>query len=298
MRTEFREEPCRTALNPVRGMDFGWSLNPYMGCAHRCTFCYVRAFERRADRPADDRYGRSVRVKINIEQVLAAELARPGWQREEVVVGAATDPYQPAEARYRLTRAAIRLLAVHRTPFTIITRGPLVVRDRDVLGEAARRVAVSVNISIPTLDERLWRTTEPGTPPPRQRLRALALLRAAGIRAGVALAPVLPGLSDSPESLAQVVREARAAGAAFLWADFVNLRPGTRGHFLAGLARDWPDQLERYRQLYAGRAYLTAGERAGLRARLATLKREHPSPPGLAPLIEAEAPATQLALSW
>src|SRR6266508_1968492 len=136
MRVEYREEPCRTALNRVVGMDFNWSLNPYMGCAHRCTFCYVRAFERRADRPWDERYGSSIRVKINIADVLRVELARPSWRREEVVVGAATDPYQPAEGRYRLTRACLERLAETRTGFGIITRGPLVVRDLDVLVEA------------------------------------------------------------------------------------------------------------------------------------------------------------------
>ena len=126
MPAEYREELCSSALNRVRGMDFGWSLNPYTGCAHRCTFCYVRGFERRADRPWDDRYGRSIRVKINFADVLRAELARPSWRREEVLIGAATDPYQPAEGRYRLTRAAIELLGASRTPFGLICRRSLV----------------------------------------------------------------------------------------------------------------------------------------------------------------------------
>ena len=111
MRSTFREEPCKSALNRVSGMGFGWSLNPYMGCAHRCTFCYVRAFEKRADRPSDDRYGSSIRVKVNVADVLRAELARPSWKHEFVAVGAATDPYQPAEGRYRLTRACIEAFA-------------------------------------------------------------------------------------------------------------------------------------------------------------------------------------------
>jgi len=152
MRVEYREEPCRNALNRVRGMPFAWSLNPYMGCAHRCTFCYVRAFEARADRPADDRYGASIRVKTNVADVLRRELARPSWEREVVAVGAATDPYQPAEGRYRLTRACLRALGAAETPFSLITRGPLVVRDVDVLAEAARHARVSVIFSIPTLD--------------------------------------------------------------------------------------------------------------------------------------------------
>ncbi len=278
-------------------MPFPWSLNPYMGCAHRCTFCYVRAFETRADRPGDDRYGRSVRVKVNIAHVLALELTRPSWAREEVVIGAATDPYQPAEGRYRLTRACIRLLAVHGTPFGIITRGPLIVRDLDVLQEAARRVQVSVNISIPSLDERVWRTTEPGTAPPRQRLRALSLLRAGGIRVGVALAPILPGLSDSPDSMAAVVRAAREAGATFLWSELLHLRPGTREHFLAQLARDWPEEIERYQRLYDGRAYLPGPEREAVRELLASIKRQAPMRMNPVPLIEAPSPAEQLDLA-
>ncbi len=202
MRAEYREEPCRSALTRVRGMPFGWSLNPYMGCVHRCTFCYVRAFEQRADRPADDRYGRSIRVKTNVVEVLRAELARASWKREQVSIGAATDPYQPAEGRYRLTRGCVEALAAARTPLAIITRGPLVVRDVDVLQEAARRGGAQVNVSIPTLDEEVWRRTEPGTAPPAQRLRALKTLVDAGIRAG-------RGHGADP---AGPVRPARAAG--------------------------------------------------------------------------------------
>src|SRR6266496_4023424 len=165
---EFREEPCKTALNRVEGMPFKWSLNPYMGCAHRCTFCYVRAFEARADRPADDRYGTSIRVKTNVAEVLRRELSRRSWTPEPIAIGAATDPYQPAEGRYRLTRACIEVLAEAANPFSIITRGPMIVRDVDVLVAAARRTRVHVTFSIPTLDREIWGRTEPGTAPPRQ----------------------------------------------------------------------------------------------------------------------------------
>src|SRR6188472_2702262 len=122
MRPVYREEPCRTAISRVTGMPFRWSLNPYTGCAHRCTFCFVRAFELRADRPFDDRYGRSIRVKTNIAEVLRAQLARPTWEHETVAIGAATDPYQPAEGRYRLTRTCIEALLEAHNPFAIITR--------------------------------------------------------------------------------------------------------------------------------------------------------------------------------
>ena len=166
MRVEYREEPCKVALNRVKGMPFEWSLNPYMGCVHRCTFCYVRGFEQRADRPSDDRYGTSIRVKPNIAEVLRRELGRTGPHDDGVAIGAATDPYQPAEGRYRLTRACIEVLRDAGQPFSIITRGPLIVRDIDVLVEASRRADVSVTFSVPTVDDDVWRTTEPGTAPP------------------------------------------------------------------------------------------------------------------------------------
>jgi len=256
MRAEYREEPCRTALNPVRGMDFNWSLNPYTGCAHRCAFCYVRAFERRADRPSDDRYGASVRVKVNVAEVLRAELAAKSWKRETVVIGAATDPYQPIEGRYRLTRACIAELARARTPFGIITRGPLIVRDLDVLRDAATRGGVKVHFSVPTLDEQVWRATEPATAPPRARLAALRRLVDAGIDAGVGMAPILPGVSDRPEQLEAVIRAARDAGATRVWTSVLYLAPGTREHFMAVLEKHWPEERKRYEQLYAQRAHL------------------------------------------
>ena len=273
MRTEYREEPCRSALNRVRGMPFEWSLNPYMGCAHQCTFCYVRAFEARADRPFDDRYGASIRVKTNVAEVLRRELARPSWQRAPVAIGAATDPYQPAEGRYRLTRACVEALAGAANPFSIITRGPLVVRDVDALAAAAARTQVSVTFSVPTLDVEIWRRTEPGTAPPHQRLRALRTLVEAGIDASVGMAPILPGLSDRPELLADVVRAAREAGATRIWANLLYLRPGTREHFLTALERDWPELVPDYERRYARGAYLPAAETQPVRAQVRELAR-------------------------
>jgi DNA repair photolyase len=272
MRAEYREEPCRTAISKVEGMPFRWSLNPYTGCAHQCTFCYVRAFELRAGRPSDDRYGASIRVKTNLLEVMARQLARKSWRREQVAIGTATDPYQPAEGRYRLTRGSIALLAGSDTPFSIITRGPLIVRDIDVLAAAAQRVDLGVTFSVPTLDDRIWRTTEPHTAPPRQRLEALRRLAEAGIECSVGMAPILPGLSDDPAKLREVVLAAREAGAAHLWWNVVNLRPGTREHFLEALARDWPAQLERYERLYARGAYLSGDQTKDLNATMEELR--------------------------
>ena len=278
VRVEYRIEPCKSALNPVKGMPFAWSLNPYMGCAHQCTFCYVRAFEKRADRPSDDGYGRSIRVKSNVAEVLRCELARKSWARDEVAVGTATDPYQPAEGRFRLTRACIVELARDRTPFSIITRGPLVVRDIDVLQEAATRVAASVTVSLPTTDEQVWRTTEPGTAPPRSRLAVVRRLADAGVDVSVGLAPVLPGLSDRPEQLEAVVRAAKEAGARTVWAAPLHLRPGVREHFLRALARDWPEQVDLYERLFAGGAYLPSAVGTPIRDRVRQAARRTPFP--------------------
>ena len=274
MVVEYREEPCRSAMNRVKGMAFGWSLNPYMGCVHRCTFCYVRAFERRADRPSGDRYGTSIRVKTNIADVLRRELARPSWEGESVVIGAATDPYQPVEGKYRLTRACIEAFADFSNPLGLITRGPMIVRDVDVLVEAAKRAKVSITFSIPTLDEEVWRKTEPSTAHPRQRLRALKELVDAGIKVGVGMAPILPGISDKPEQLRDVVKAARAAGATGVWTNLLFLRPGTREHFLEHVAEDFPEQLPQYLELYKDRAYLPSAETKPVRQQVAALSKE------------------------
>ena len=167
------------------------------------------------------------------------------------------------------------MLGRFATPTSLITRGPMIVRDVDVLQEAARRADVHVTFSIPTLDDEVWRKTEPGTAHPRQRLRALTELVDAGVKAGVGMAPILPGLSDRPEQLAEVVKAARAAGATGVWANLLYLAPGTKEHFLEALARDWPEQLEHYEELYARGAYLPRSEVEPVRAQVRELARRH-----------------------
>ena len=213
-------------------------------------------------------------MKTNVAEVLRRELSRGSWQHEHVAIGAATDPYQPAEGRYRLTRACLEALRDASNPFSIITRGPMIVRDLDVLTDAARRASVTVTFSIPTLDDEVWRKTEPSTAHPRQRLRALETLVDNGIDARVGMAPILPGISDRPDQLRAVVRAARDAGATGIWANLLFLRPGTREHFLQHLAEDWPEQLPRYQELYSRRAYLGAEQAKPLRATVSALARE------------------------
>ena len=256
-------------------MGFKWSLNPYMGCVHRCTFCYVRHFEHRSDRPSDDRYGTSIRVKTNVAEVLRKELARASWEREHVAIGAATDPYQPAEGKYKLTRACLEALRDASNSFSIITRGPMIVRDLDILVEAAQRASVSVTFSVPTVDEEVWKRTEPSTAHPRQRLKAVKTLVEAGINARVGMAPILPGISDRPEQLREVVRAAREAGATGIWANLLFLRPGTREHFLTHLAEDWPEQVPLYQEIYAGKAYLGGELMKPVRREVSRLAREY-----------------------
>jgi DNA repair photolyase len=281
-------------------MRFKWSLNPYMGCVHRCTFCFVRAFEKVADRPFDDRYGTSIRVKTNLVDVLQRELAKRTWQREQVVVGTATDPYQPAEGYFRLTRGAIQALGDARTPIGLITRGPLIVRDVDVLAYASSRAEVGVTFSIPTVDPEIWRLTEPGTAPPAKRLRAIKTLVDAGVKASVGMAPILPGLSDDPAKMADVVKAARDVGAISIWTNVLYLRPGTREHFLENLARDWPALLPMYERLYDGRAYVTKDVLQPVQARVRELAhdfdvRDRRANP-IEPSPETEAAVEQLSL--
>jgi DNA repair photolyase len=276
MTAQYRIEPCRSALNRVHGMPFEWSLNPYMGCAHRCTFCYVREFERRAERPSDDRYGRSIRVKTNVAQVLERELSRRSTPLPTVFIGAATDPYQPCEGRFRLTRACLEVCARHAQPIGIITRGPLIVRDIDVLREIARQTSVSINVSIPTLDDALWRATEPGTAPPEARLKAVRALADAGLSVAVALAPLIPGISDSVPSMTAVVRAAREAGANKLWTGMLYLKPGPKEHFLTTLSEVWPDEAARLARLYEGRAYLDRAQSDAPQQTLRVLRDVYP----------------------
>ncbi|MGE5245842.1 MAG: radical SAM protein [Betaproteobacteria bacterium] len=249
----YQEVTCRSALNRVHGMPFSWTLNPYRGCTHGCHYCFARRYHAQFELDSGDDFASVILVKRNFAEVLARELDRPGWQQEQVALGTATDPYQPIEGHYRLTRRTLVALARARTPAGLVTKGPMVVRDRDVLADLARAAGCTVYMSVPTVDEDAWRTLEPGTAHPLQRLRAVRELVDAGIDAGVLMAPIVPGFSSSAAKLERTVKAIADHGARFAGADIMHLQDGTRAHFMRFIEREFPSMVPRYERLYAGK---------------------------------------------
>jgi DNA repair photolyase len=256
-------------------MGFHWSANPYRGCVHGCHYCFARRYHAYLDLGTGDDFTGVIVVKVNAVEVLRRELSRPSWRRETVAVGTATDPYQPIEGRYRLTRGMLEALADARTPASIVTKGPMVIRDRDVLATLRDRAGASVCMSVTTLDRDIWRRLEPGTAPPHQRLRAVAALAAAGIPVGVLLAPIVPGLTTERANLEAVVRGAAEHGAGFLGAGVLHLEAGVREHFDGFLAAEAPDLVPLYRRLYPGTRNVRAGVERSLEAVVADLRRRY-----------------------
>ena len=270
-RVRYEEIQTVNALNRVRGMDFSWSLNPYQGCVHGCHYCFARRYQYFHDLNPDEDFSGIIFVKLNVSEALRRQLSRPSWKFETVAIGTATDPYQPIEGKYRLTRRCLEVFCLKRSPVSLVTKGTLVVRDRDLLSELSTRAGCSVCFSITTMDTALWRRMEPGTPPPLKRLRAMETLVRAGINAGVLLAPVMPGITDGGENLEEVVRAASAHGARFLGASTLYLKEGTKEHFLGFLEREYPHLLESYGRLYPG-AFAPWHLKKGLQSQIASLK--------------------------
>ena len=271
-KVRYDEIQATTVLNRVRGMGFGWSLNPYQGCAHGCHYCFARRYHFIRDLDPGEDFSGTVYVKLNAPEVLRRELSRASWKYETVAVGTATDPYQPIEGKYRLTRRCLEVFCAKANPINLVTKGTLVVRDQDVLAELAHRAGCTVCFSMTTLDDELARRLEPGTPPPRKRLQAMERLSLAGVNAGVLLAPVIPGITDSDGNLEEVVRGAAEHGARFLEANTLFLKEGTKEHFLGFLERDYPRLREPYRLLYPG-AFAPWDIENGLQERISHLKR-------------------------
>jgi DNA repair photolyase len=248
----YQEVTCRSALNPVKGMPFNWTLNPYRGCTHGCHYCFARRYQTQFELGPDDEFSSLIFVKVNFAEVLRRELDRPSWMRELVALGTATDPYQPIEGHYKLTRRALEALIAGRTPVGIVTKGPMIVRDADLLAELARCAGCSVHMSVPTVDEEAWSALEPGTAHPLQRLRAVRELRKAGINAGVLMAPVVPGFTTQRHRLEATIRAVAEHGAAFMGANVLYLKGGTKDHFMGFLKSEYPHLVEGYERLYPG----------------------------------------------
>jgi DNA repair photolyase len=270
----YQEVTCRSALNPVKGMPFNWTLNPYRGCTHACHYCFARRYQTQFELGPDDEFSSLIFVKINFPEVLRRELDRPSLTREPVALGTATDPYQPIEGHYKLTRRTLEALIASRTPVGIVTKGPMIVRDRDLLAELSRVTRCTVCLSVPTVDEDAWRALEPGTAHPLQRLRAVTALRDAGIKAGVLMMPVVPGFTTQPAKVEATIKAVADHGAAFLGANVMYLKGGTRDHFMGFLAREFPQLVEGYGRLYAG-AYAAPAYVREVREMVEMFKKRH-----------------------
>ena len=247
----YQEVVCRSALNRVKGMPFEWTLNPYRGCTHGCHYCYARRYQTQFELGAGDEFASIIFVKTNFVEVLRRQLQKPSWTGEYVAVGTATDCYQPIEGHYTLTRRTLEALAHAANPAGVVTKGPMVVRDIDVLQELDRRAGTTVYISVPTVDERAWEQLEPGTAHPLKRLRAVRELNEAGVRCGVLMNPIVPGISSKPGILERTVKAIAESGASFVGCNVMFLEGGTRDHFMRWLSDAYPDMVDGYQQLYA-----------------------------------------------
>ena len=254
----YQEIRCRSALNRVEGMPFRWTLNPYRGCTHGCHYCFARRYQHQLELGEGDDFASVIFVKTNFVEVLRRELARPGWSREQPALGTATDPYQPIEGRYALTRGALEACRDADTPVGIVTKGPMVVRDIDVLQAIAARASCSVYLSVPSIDEDAWRRLEPGTAPPLQRLRAVRALADAGLHCGVLMAPLVPGVTTRASLVEATMKAAADHGARSVGAMVLHLEGGTRTHFMRVLAREYPHLVDGYERLFTGK-YAAAG---------------------------------------
>jgi DNA repair photolyase len=257
--TRFYEVHAKSALNRVPNgsrVPFGWTVNPYRGCSHACSYCFARPTHEYLELDAGRDFEKEIIVKVNAPEVLRAELARPSWKGEAVALGTNTDPYQWVEGRYKLMRGIWEAFRDAANPCSILTKSPLVLRDLDLLKQIAERTEVSACLSVPTLDEKAWRATEPHTPNPRARLEAVAELNRAGIPTGILIAPLMPGINDAPEQVERIVELATEAGAVHIGGNTLFLRGSVREIFFGWLREHRPDLVPRYEELYRRGAYL------------------------------------------
>jgi DNA repair photolyase len=286
----FHEVQAKSALNkvhPAARMPFTWTINPYRGCTHACTFCFARRTHVYLDLDAGRDFEREIVVKVNVPEKLRAELARPSWKREGVALGTNTDPYQWVESRYKLMPGIWQALYDFDTPGSLVSKSPLALRDLEYLKALAQGPGFQAFMSVPTLDERAWRETEPHTPSPRARIEAVRKLNEAGVPAGVLIAPLMPGINDSPEEVAEIVRLADDAGATTVGSVALHLRGEVKDVFFAWLEERRPELLERYKELYAKGAYAPSEERKRLQG-LTRVPRKRRTAPARGPEAKRE----------
>ncbi len=277
-RATYMEDTCKSALNRVPDasrVPFRWTINPYRGCTHSCHYCFARAFHTYLDLGVGEDFSSKIVVKTNVVEVLRRELASPKWTGEHVAMGTATDPYQHCEGRYRLTRGVVEALADFANPMSMLTKSTLIVRDLDVFRRLNDVTEVSVCMSVGTLDEVVRRVVEPGTPPGRKRLEILARFAEAGIRTGVLVAPILPGLTDDDEHLEEVVAACVEAGVSFAAPIALHVRTSIRDHFVPWVERTYPELVPLYRELYGSRAYAPKAYQQELSARFTRIRDRH-----------------------
>ena len=277
MFTRYIEITVKTALNRVQSAAYPgmkWSLNPYRGCKHDCVYCYARYTHEFLDLDPDADFSRTVFVKRNLIQALRADLRRPSWKRERVCIGTATDPYQPIEGRYRLTRDSLHVLRDQLTPASLVTKNTMALRDADIMASLARSAGFSLAMTIITLDEELARELEPDAPTPMQRLRVVQELAAAGVPVSVAIAPVLPGVTDREDQLRDLIQAAYDHGADVAFHQAFRMYAATRAHFFRYLAQHRPHLLSAYRRVYASAQDAPAEYRLRLARRIERICRE------------------------
>ena len=243
---------CKTLINKVdySRFPFKWTMNPYRGCRHACTYCYARPTHEFWGMDTGKDFDTRVFAKVNAPEVLRRELRRPGWRGEAIAIGTASDPYEPAEAEYKITRRLLKVLLDFQNPVTITTKGVLVRRDADILAELSQVADVHVNFSISTVSEKVWRIMEPGTPRPEARLEAMQYLVESGVSAGVNMAPILPGISDDEASIQYVAEAAYNHKARYLGANVLVLKPGAREWFMNLLKEAYPNLVPAYNRLF------------------------------------------------
>lgn len=262
---EFIETEAKSILNKVPGnnLPFNWTLNPYRGCTMLCGYCFARSTHTYLDMNAGSDWGTKIVVKVNAPELLRKELRAKRWKDESVAMGTATDPYQRAEGKYKLMPRIIETFIDYRNPFSILTKGTLILRDLDLLVEAREHMDITTAFSIGTLDEDVWRKSEPGTPHPRKRIEAVKKLNEAGIPCGVLVAPVLPGISDGKDQLREVITAAADAGATHINPILLHLRPIVREVYMEWLRETYPDLIATYEEMYP-RSYASKEHRSVL----------------------------------